>query len=53
MWYGTIDARTAAWAEAEANKLANEKRKERIAKWIADAAIQRAQEAAKDEQTKV
>lgn len=53
MWYGIIDAKTAAWAEAEANKLANEQRKERIAKWIAEAAIKRAQEAVKDGKTKV
>lgn len=43
MWYGMIDAKTAAWAEREANNVEHEKRKERIAKWVAGSAIKKAQ----------
>lgn len=44
MWYGNVTTAHADEADRIVNESANEQRKARIAKWIADAAIQRAKE---------
>ena len=44
MWYGNVTTAHADEADRIVNQSANEQRKARIAKWVADAAIQKAKE---------
>lgn len=44
MWYGSITTAHAEEAERLANQIGHDKRKERIAKWVTDAALKKAKE---------
>ena len=44
MWYGNITNEAAIEAERLANQMEHDRRKARIAKWVADAAFKKAKE---------